>query len=282
MRAGDHVTPFYDAMIGKLIAHGPTREAALTRLADALSRTQLKGLVTNLSFLTELATAPEFTAGVMDTALIERHLAGQPSREAPPLLAIAGAVLAWLGRLTPAPEQSLFSELRGFQLWGGSRRLSLFCSTQELALDITEEGKTIHVSHGSETLSVTLMRSTADEMWLSQEDRVSRLLWQRDDGRVTITLEGQRFTFARAVCAEEVPDAQGTQLVTSPVPGRLSKFLVQSGDDVKMGDVVAVVEAMKTEFTLKAEASGPVHLLAAEGEQVKEGCVIARIGDADG
>jgi 3-methylcrotonyl-CoA carboxylase alpha subunit len=282
MRAGDHVTPFYDAMIGKLIAHGPSREAALTRLADALSRTQLKGLVTNLSFLTELATAPEFTAGVMDTALIERHLAGQPSREAPPLLAIAGAVLAWLGRLTPAPEQSLFSELRGFQLWGGSRRLSLFCSTQELALDITEEGKTIHVSHGSETLSVTLMRSTADEMWLSQEDRVSRLLWQRDDGRVTITLEGQTFTFARAVCAEEVPDAQGTQLVTSPVPGRLSKFLVQSGDDVKMGDVVAVVEAMKTEFTLKAEASGPVHLLAAEGEQVKEGCVIARIGDADG
>jgi biotin carboxyl carrier protein len=154
--------------------------------------------------------------------------------------------------------------------------------TEELMLDIVEAGKTIEVSHAGETLSVTLLRSTADEMWLSQEDCVRRLLWQRDNGRVTVTLEGQRFTFSRAVPAEEGAEGQGTRLVTSPVPGRLSKFLVQAGDDVKAGDVVAVVEAMKTEFNLKAEAGGPVHLLAAEGDQVKEGCVIARIGEADG
>jgi 3-methylcrotonyl-CoA carboxylase alpha subunit len=281
-RAGDHVTPFYDAMIGKLIAHGPTREAALTRLADALSRTQVNGLVTNLSFLTELAMAAELASATMDTALIERHLARQSSREAPPLLAIAGAVLLWLGRLTLAPEPSLFSALRGFQLWGGSRRMILLWRTEELMLDITEARRTIQVSLEGVTICVALLRSTEDEMWLSQEDRVSRLLWQRDDGRVTITLDGQRFTFSRAVPAEEGAEGQGTRLVTSPVPGRLSKFLVQTGDDVKAGDVVAVVEAMKTEFNLKADSSGPVHLLAAEGDQVKEGCVIARIGDADG
>jgi acetyl/propionyl-CoA carboxylase alpha subunit len=215
----------------------------------------------------------------MDTGLIERH---RSSQEVPPLLAIAGAVFAWLGRLTPAPEPSLFSALRGFQLWGGSRRMILLWRTEELTLDITEAGRTVHVSHDGETLAATLLRSTADEMWLLQEDRVSRLLWQRDDTCVTITFDGQRFTFSRAMPADEGAQGQGTLLVTSPVPGRLSKFLVQAGDDVKAGDVIAVVEAMKTEFPLKAEASGPVHLLAAEGNQVKEGCVVARIGEADG
>jgi 3-methylcrotonyl-CoA carboxylase alpha subunit len=282
MRAGDRVTSFYDAMIGKIIAHGPTREAALTRLAAALSRTRVSGLVTNLPFLAELATTPEFASAAIDTAMIERHLAMRPSKDPPPLLAIAGAVLVWLGRLTPAPEPSLFAALRGFQLWGGSRRMTLLCFTEELTLDITDAGGIIHVAHDGETLSVTLLRSTEDEMWLSQQDRVSRLLWQRDDGRVTITLEGRRFTFSRPVSAEEGAEGQGTQFVTSPVPGQLSKLLVQAGDDVKPGDIVAVVEAMKTQFNLKAEASGPVHFLAAEGDQVKEGDVIARIGDDHG
>ena len=83
VRAGDAVTPYYDPMIAKVIAHGATREAALDRLATALDETAVAGPQTNLAFLTALAKAPEFRAGRFDTGFIDRNLAA--------LTAVAGA-----------------------------------------------------------------------------------------------------------------------------------------------------------------------------------------------
>src|ERR1700729_2228007 len=75
VEAGGEVTPFYDAMIAKLIAHAPTREAALDKLAAALDQTVIAGPRSNVAFLAALTRASEFCQGKVDTGFIERNLA---------------------------------------------------------------------------------------------------------------------------------------------------------------------------------------------------------------
>ena len=71
VREGDAVTPFYDPMIAKVIAHGPTRDEALDRLADALGETVVAGPKTNAAFLKRLCEADGFREGRFDTGFID-------------------------------------------------------------------------------------------------------------------------------------------------------------------------------------------------------------------
>jgi acetyl-CoA carboxylase biotin carboxylase subunit len=71
--AGSRVPPFYDSMIGKVIAHGPTREVARERLLAALAATRLEGVRTNLAFQAELLRDPEFARGGVDTGFLARR-----------------------------------------------------------------------------------------------------------------------------------------------------------------------------------------------------------------
>src|ERR671912_1946968 len=74
VKEGDSVTPFYDPMIAKVIAHGATRDEALDKLSDALGKTAVAGPKTNLAFLKGLCDAPEFRAGRFDTGFIDANL----------------------------------------------------------------------------------------------------------------------------------------------------------------------------------------------------------------
>ena len=82
-RPAREVSPFYDPMIAKLIAHGPSRDAALDQLADALERTIVAGPRSNVAFLAALCRAPDFRAGKFDTGFIDRHLARSPAVPSP-------------------------------------------------------------------------------------------------------------------------------------------------------------------------------------------------------
>jgi acetyl-CoA carboxylase biotin carboxylase subunit len=73
---GARVPPFYDSLLGKIIAHGQDRATALQRLREALSATQLLGVATNLRFQAELLDDPEFVAGGVDTAWLARRAHG--------------------------------------------------------------------------------------------------------------------------------------------------------------------------------------------------------------
>jgi acetyl-CoA carboxylase biotin carboxylase subunit len=72
--SGSRVPPFYDSLLGKVIAHGPDRKAALERLRSAISAARIVGVQTNLSFYTMLLADPEFQAGGVDTGFVERLL----------------------------------------------------------------------------------------------------------------------------------------------------------------------------------------------------------------
>ena len=73
-RDGDAVSPYYDAMLAKVIAWAPTRQAAIDRLNRGLEETDVRGIVTNIPFLSALVTHPKVRANTIDTGFIEREL----------------------------------------------------------------------------------------------------------------------------------------------------------------------------------------------------------------
>src|SRR5215472_6303052 len=137
IEVGNEVSPFYDPMIAKLIAHAPTREAALDRLAQALDATLIAGVRTNVLFLANLCRAAVFRGGKVDTSFIDHNLTalgaaprdpdwGAAARGATYLVdAIAVAPRKASAHEEDAPEDySPWSARDGFQL-GGSRETSL-------------------------------------------------------------------------------------------------------------------------------------------------------------
>ncbi len=283
VRAGDEVTSFYDPMIGKLIVHAPTRVAAVSRLGAALARAHVGGLVTNLAFLTRLAHLPAFETGGFDTGLLDRSLDELTRPMPPPLPVIAAAVLAFEGRLDEQAASSPFHTLRGFQLWGGDARpLRLRCDGETIDATFFEEQGAFTLSRDGQSLRFTLLRRSLPDLWLSTEEgNIHLRCHQESDG--FILLHGhERYRLAREISSGRDPGEGGNRVIASPVPGLLARLMVTSGEIVKPGDMVAVVEAMKTEFILVAEAGGAVTLHAEQGAQLAQGDVIAEIGASDG
>src|ERR1700676_367906 len=96
-RAGDTVSPHYDAMLAKVIAWAPTRDAAIERLNRGLEDTDVRGVVTNIPFLSALLTHPDVRANAIDTGFIERELKSlTPAPASPGDLELCAAVTAIL------------------------------------------------------------------------------------------------------------------------------------------------------------------------------------------
>ncbi len=275
VRAGDDVTPFYDPLLAKIVVHGATREAARAKLADALCRTQVDGVQTNLAYLTRLLADARFTAGTPDTALAE-NMTSAPT----PPQAIAVALLHAAGFLEPA-----FGPLTGFRLWGGqSRLLRLRDGAETRVFRLTQHG------HGAFTAAI-------------EEQPFDFVVSSNDDGAVSIrhgnhltrhhyfVHANQIWVACNSILYEfEEPDLAtagsqehaGGNTVVTPVPGTVRALKVRPGEPVARGDTVAVVEAMKMEFSLRAGRDGKVTALrVSEGQQVAEGMVIAEIGEPD-
>ncbi|MEO6018421.1 MAG: biotin carboxylase N-terminal domain-containing protein, partial [Polaromonas sp.] len=94
VREGDAISPYYDSMVAKLIVHGATREEALARLDDALARTRIVGLSTNVQFLRYVVRSPSFALAKLDTALIQREEAVLFKQEPVGLAMAAAAAVA--------------------------------------------------------------------------------------------------------------------------------------------------------------------------------------------
>jgi 3-methylcrotonyl-CoA carboxylase alpha subunit len=283
---GDAVTPFYDPMIAKIIAHGPDRAAALERLAAALDATQVEGVTTNLGFLRAAATSPAFRAMRIDTGWLDREGTEELVREPPVepgtlLLAALATVALSLARPGPAPLPgtdwvSPWHRRDAWRLNQPPRGLVRLRVGQDLSI-VTVEGTGERFTARLGDTALHARCGVADgRVWIESDGRrrtfpaalVGHTLVLTLDGRRRhFTLEDGRF-FARG---EE--EDQG--LFTAPMPGKVTKLLVAPGDRVEKGQTVAVLEAMKMESRFEAPRDGIVAAVhVREGEQVEEGTVL--------
>ena len=241
---GGAVSPFYDPMIAKLIAHGPSREAAIERLLDGVDETEVWPVRTNAGFLGMLLEHPQFQSGDVDTGLIGRDLdslvhAPEPDTDE---LAEAAALLA------ASPGSGPWSAALGFRATAVPRA--------EARL-IDDAGR-VHV--------VALDEIAADD--------------PADEVLTFSAGFASRFTLERIGGGSHHGAHDGD--ILSPMPGKVIAVEVSAGQAVTKGQKLLTLEAMKMEHTLTAPFDGVVaELNATPGAQVQVEALLASITPAD-
>ncbi len=247
LESGQVVSTSYDPMLGKVIAHGATREEARIALVDALDDTAILGLTTNTGFLRALVASDEFRDATIDTAWLDRHEVPAPDP------APAREAAAWEVFLARREEGGPFRS-DGFRLGA---------DPAPVVVDLDEP--------------VTLVGPPPHGQ---PHDRPVAEV--RTD-HVEVVHLGQRFVFARPdVFGDHAVDL-GDGAVTAPMPGTVLDLRVTDGDRVETGQVLVVLEAMKMELALKAPFDGTVTRLAASpGAQVALGATLLEVQPDDG
>jgi 3-methylcrotonyl-CoA carboxylase alpha subunit len=263
VEAGDAVTPFYDPMIAKVIAHGATRDAALDILADALDRTVVAGPRSNAGFLAALARADGFRQGDFDTGFIERH--GAALGAAPQGLDRAAAAAG--ARALIAREQARLADGEAASPWDVADAFQL-SGHRRLALPVIADGEAVvaDVEYGAQgaTVSVGGVAAAGDAVAIAASDAVYVLRRGR-----------QTRVASRDLALDRAGDTEGGGLVRAPMHGKVLAVLVEEGAQVARGQRVAIIEAMKMEHTLHAPIDGTVTEIAvAKDAQVAEGARI--------
>jgi 3-methylcrotonyl-CoA carboxylase alpha subunit len=280
VRQGDAISPYYDSMIAKLIVHGATRDEALAKLDKALAQTHIVGLHTNVQFLRHVVQSPSFMQANLDTALIPREasvLFHQEKLIAPQAAAaqIAHTLLAERATETADP----FARRDGWRAFGThSRRFNLEFHGEPVAAELTylHDGA-LHLKVGDAKGVLSFARQAGGGVAID-------FAGQRIDVHgyalpVPKGLEAHIFTAHGASkislldpFVQQADNAAATGRLTAPMPGKVVSFAVKSGDAVKAGQALAVMEAMKMEHTIAAPKDGTVaELLYAPGDQVAEG-----------
>ncbi|MGE3307318.1 MAG: acetyl-CoA carboxylase biotin carboxylase subunit [Rhizobiaceae bacterium] len=266
VRTGDAISPFYDPMIAKLVAHGRDRTSALHALAGALKQTEIAGSTTNLAFLTALAEDSDFAAGDVDTGLIGRKQDALTALPAPSVATVAAAALAASGAGGERTDDpwSAFAGYAHFlplakkvELMSGDTKMPASVSARldgRYTIDIGNESVVARAGSG----------------------RLAR--WP---GHVTVFEGAVGHSF-------RVPDpldrsdevAGGSGSLRAPMPGLVKIVRAAAGDAVTKGQPLLVLEAMKMEHTIAAPHDGTLAEIAAEGAQVTDGTVLARFAEA--
>ncbi|MFM4676808.1 biotin carboxylase N-terminal domain-containing protein [Aeromonas media] len=267
--AGDEVSPYYDPMIAKLVAHGQSRPEAFARLADALAALSLGPLVHNGPLLLRLCEEPDVLA-------MAHHTQWPIPTEslATPTLAWPLATLWLASRTGPSPWQ----QAPGFRL-GDLRSLTAAVRIGEEARVLTLAERAGRLTWQGETYSYEL---GVDHIRMLRAGRwVHCPIIPAADAAFVLQLDGRRIPFAaddqRHRLHHDHDTAQGA---VAPMHGMVVALLVEVGQSVSKGQPLLVLEAMKMEHVLKADKEGVITALSCrQGDQVSQGAVLVHFAD---
>ncbi|HMM54754.1 MAG TPA: acetyl/propionyl/methylcrotonyl-CoA carboxylase subunit alpha [Candidatus Desulfobacillus sp.] len=277
VREGGEIPMHYDSMIAKLIAHGASREQAIARMREALNAFVIRGVSCNIAFQAALLQHPRFQSGRFDTGFIgEEYPAGFSAAHlapAEPLLLAAVAAFARRRYINRAVSTS--GQLRGhgrkvgseWTVLAGENRYALTLSSIEDGYRIEHEGRA-HVLTSGWRLGELLFRGSWDgqPVCLQVERRglVYRVYHQGAEADMMV-MTGRAAELLALMPDKPKPDL--SKFLLSPMPGLLSGLAVSAGQEVKAGEKLAVIEAMKMENILRAERDCTVaELLAQQGD----------------
>jgi acetyl-CoA/propionyl-CoA carboxylase biotin carboxyl carrier protein len=235
LESGQRVSTDYDPMLGKIVAAGPDRETARRRLVAALDDTVILGLTTNAGFVRELLSHPRYVAARIDVAWLDRHTLPRPDGAAARQL----AARALAGRIRAEAGQGVF-RADGWRLGGPAAPTVL------------------SLVHPHDPRADALVVAGDDDPGAGGSSEA--VVVGRDD--VEVAHHGQRFSFRRPqpYGDETAPLSDG--LLTAPMPSVVVDVRVAVGDRVEADQVLATVEAMKMELTVRSPFAGTVGAVA--------------------
>jgi 3-methylcrotonyl-CoA carboxylase alpha subunit len=269
---GGEVTPFYDPMIAKIIAHGATRQEALDRLSHALGETLVAGPRVNAAFLKALCDSAEFRAGAFDTGFIDANL---EKLGATPRGLDSAAALAGVDHLLARRASRLAASAAGGDPWSLADGFEL-TGRRVIGLDALADGKPIQLV---ETIERGARRLALKGDEGPHENEAPATIVETETS--VVVLRAGRQTEVRLVDpldSQAEVAAEGSGIIEAPMHGRLLALFVKDGDLVEKGARLATVEAMKMEHALNAPRAGRVAGIAyAAGAQVQQGAKLMAI-----
>ena len=273
---GAEITLHYDPMIAKLIVHGADRDSAIERLRDALDGFYIAGPRHNLAFLAAIAASEQFSEGRLSTGFIAEAF---PDGYAPPAgFVAADRVILVAAALAETRLHESEIALLGTERPGAPRPLTVLLDGRPYPLSVRPEGSAYIVEREGEPGGETCLAATD---WRAGHPLMHLRI---EDGLVTVQVEmlrGRAFRLVHAgvirraqvlsphaagllAAMPEKQPADTSRLVRSPMPGLLAQIVVAEGQEVKAGEPLVVVEAMKMENVLRAERDGRVATLRAK------------------
>ena len=286
LESGDQVTPHYDPMVAKIIAHGDSREIALARLQRQLMGTVLQGPGNNLVFLQRLLADPVFQQGQANTQYIDSQvddLVAPTVGDQQSLLAAAVRLLkdeAEQANAQASNQSEPNSPWAATDSWGyadGNQRRLTFANSAggELELQVKYSGDLL--SHGRLTWLDEPASMAVESRWQGDQCQllIDQLPWVGNVSR-----SGDRFEVATAdsrviwdylsPLQDHSHDGEEGGALTAPMPGTVLQLNVAVGDKVEQGQLLLIVEAMKMEHSIVASQDGEIaELRAAVGDFVE-------------
>jgi 3-methylcrotonyl-CoA carboxylase alpha subunit len=307
--SGDTVSTFYDPMIAKLIVHAPTRPEAVRKLDRALRKFHVAGLQNNIDFLVRCNEHHGFAEAQPTTAFFEEYsedildkVKVEPSRDHI-LLALAASTGA-----SDAAGKLAWTEQDNFRVFSSpARRIKLAHHADEQpfkltmhrggSVDVTtvageegEEGWSPEVTANLNQLSVKRLEGDAWDVSVQIDGRkvtgtVARSPLSDGSAQVDVWLAGAvGAETTHAVFTEPANNFTGSadggdagSIVLSPMPGKVFKMVAAAGQQVKKGDTLLILEAMKMEHTVHAPCDGEVVFFCEEGANVNDGGKLVEI-----
>jgi len=275
LESGQVVGTAYDPMLGKVIVHGATREAARSQLRQALDDTAVLGLTTNVGFLRQLVASDAFRDCRIDTGWLDQHLDGFVREQPPEALCIAAWHLAHVS--AAADPAHPFGVGDGWRLGAPPAPVPVELGTGQG----TGQGTVVVTVDRAEGLVHTdehrwQVRPVAGQpglLRLEVDGVIHEAHVEVDAHTVTVGYLGQPHVFTRPDAfgpASEHALSDGT--VAAPMPGTLLAVNAEAGAQVEAGQTLGVMEAMKMELALKSPFDGVVReVTASVGEQVSLG-----------
>jgi acetyl-CoA/propionyl-CoA carboxylase biotin carboxyl carrier protein len=259
---GSAVSPFYDSLLLKVIAHGDDRETAIDRLDLALGELRLLGLPTNGGFLRRLVELDSVRAGDIDTGLIDRGEAATVPPEGEAREALAAFATSQSIELRATEDDDPWRTLVGFRLSGPA----------PLALEVAPRGgEPLHVSVAGDPGTPGAEAVTIDgETFTAGPARVWDIA--PSDGETWLAAGPEAFAFRLVEPVVEGTAAGAQGALEAPMPGTVLELRVAPGETVAEGQVLVVIESMKMELTLAAPTEATIaEVLVTAGEGVRQG-----------
>ncbi|MGM4922397.1 acetyl/propionyl/methylcrotonyl-CoA carboxylase subunit alpha [Tardiphaga sp. 804_B3_N1_9] len=282
-REGDAVSPNYDAMLAKVIAWAPTRDAAINRLNRGLEETDIRGIVTNTPFLSALVTHPDVRANTIDTGFIERELKVlTPDSAAPGDLELCAAVAA----IVSSEEQA--ARAAGTSPWLTAGWMP-----------VGRRQRVFKFKHGSDEQRVTLNYGSGPATISIGTRELGFEAATADDGHFDLTLDGARSHIVSVIEGHELylrtrhgrfdmhwvdpfggddEEQVGEDKIVAPLPGTVVALLAKEGATLEKGAAILTLEVMKMEQTLRAPFAGVLKRIKCKvGDIVGEGVELAEV-----
>ena len=284
MRVIATVSPYYDAMLAKVIAWAPTRQAAIDKLNHGLQETDVRGVITNIPFLAALVTHPDVRANAIDTGFIERELNNLTAgSNEPGELELGAAVASVLADEKAAAASDVHSPWQTFGWMPVGRRQRAFSFRHGQGV---EHKASLHYGVGPSTLTIGEREfafahsvSAEGEIDLTLDGVISRVVSDIEGHELYLRTRNGRFDLHWVdPFGGDDEEQVGEDKIVAPLPGTVVALLAEEGATLEKGAPILTLEVMKMEQTLRAPFAGVLKKIKCKvGDIVQEGVELAEV-----